>query len=825
MDGNRAPARIGASRDARAPFRAPCRATATTAPATTPRTTSAAGAVKRARCGADGDARWPARRCFTALYSKRKAGGGGKRRSSKKFADGVVISSGDGIAEVLDVQGKRIARGRGGTIVAGTTTELGAYEVEIGEEIPEADVASGVVFSRGGTAAVAPREERVEVVSGEKLGGFVAPVRGGGATSSGAKPAAPMRTVEEPLHSDVAENALVLSTRETNFYRRDVRTACPVVCDPFIAKFLRPHQRDGLKFMFECVMGLRASAHTNKAHTGCLLAHEMGLGKTLQVIALVWTLLKQSPFKRGCPTCRRVVICVPASLVGNWAAEFKKWLGPERIDPKVVEGGDKDAQKSFEEFALSSQRRYNVLITSYETLTAKSEALARANIDLLVCDEAHRLKNASQTTKGAMALSSLKCHRRVLLTGTPVQNDLDELWGVMDFACPGLMGDLSSFKTIYATPIEKAGERGAKEDVVRIGNARRDEVSKLIGPFIHSRKADEINASLLPPKTEYVVFIRLTETQRALYVEQLKAKSMQAMLGRIGKTDDAISPLSAIQTLQKLCNAAALASEAHRDDPIETSSKLCVLRSMFRALPSDERIVIVSGFTTTLDLIALLCEGEKLKYDRLQGSTPPKDRTAIVRKFNATGRILLLSTKAGGVGLNLVGANRLVLVDSSWNPAHDLQAQARIWREGQTKKCTIYRLLSTGTIEERMFQRQELKGSLARTLGFKSTSTASNGGGSSSTFTQAELRDLFSLVKDTKCDTADRIAAQPGDTPKHWCDDASLTTTDVLLLNVARLELITFVAELPSAESDTTIVCEDDDDEFSNDCPSESDGE
>jgi SNF2 family DNA or RNA helicase len=432
-------------------------------------------------------------------------------------------------------------------------------------------------------------------------------------------------------------------------------------------------------------------------------------------------------------------------------------------------------------------------------LRAQADVVARANVDLLVCDEAHRLKNATQSTKGAQALASLKCHRRVLLTGTPIQNNLDELWGVMDFAAPGLLGDLDSFRKIYSGPIEKASERGAKEEVVRIGNARREEVGRLIGPFIHSRKADEINASLLPPKTEYVVFVRLSEVQKGLYVDQLKQKSMLSMLGRIGKTQDAesISPLQAIQTLQKLCNAAALATEV--SDPVASSSKLAVLRAMFRALANDERIVVVSGFTTTLDLIAKLCESEHLKYDRLQGSTPPKERTSIVRTFNNSGKILLLSTKAGGVGLNLVGANRLVLVDSSWNPAHDLQAQARVWREGQTKPCSIYRLLSTGTIEERMFQRQELKGALARTLGFKSTSGNNNSAGSSSsTFTQAELRDLFSYVKDTRCDTADRIAAMTGETPDHWRVDASTTTTDPLLINAMRSDLISFVSELPS---------------------------
>ena len=142
---------------------------------------------------------------------------------------------------------------------------------------------------------------------------------------------------------------------------------------------------------------------------------EMGLGKTLQVIALVWTLLKQSPFKRGQPTCRRVVICVPASLVGNWGAEFQKWLGAERCEPMVVEGGDKEAKSNLQDFARPSQRRYQVLITSYETLRAQADVVAGAKVDLLVCDEAHRLKNATQSTKGAMALESLRCLQRVLL--------------------------------------------------------------------------------------------------------------------------------------------------------------------------------------------------------------------------------------------------------------------------------------------------------------------------------------------------------------------------------------------------------------------------
>lgn len=749
-------------------------------------------------------------RCYVALYAKRKAAGGGKQRSAKTFMDGIVVVDGETNAStLLDMQGKRVARANAGTVIEGTTLTIGNYEVEIADAVRKEDVDSGAAFSMsGGTLPAA-----VVVDENVKRSTFLQPTMKSmvKVTTTLSAPAAVEWQPELPLYSDTAEGALVLSTLETDFHRRDARTSCAVVCDPFVARHLRPHQRDGVKFMFECVMGLHSSVHTNKAHTGCLLAHEMGLGKTLQVIALVWTLLKQSPFKRGAPTCRRVIVCVPASLVGNWGAEFKKWLGPERVDPQLVEGGDKQAKELFQTWALPSQRRRSVLITSYETLRAQVDELVDASVDLLICDEAHRLKNATTATKGAMALHSLNCRKRILLTGTPIQNDLDEFFAVMDFACPGLLGDLVSFRKIYAIPIGKAGERGASEDAKYIGTARRSELGRLTESFIHARKADEINAGLLPPKTEYVVFIRLTPTQDEMYSSSLKKKSLQSMLGRCGKSEgDATSVLGVIQSLQKLCNAASLVEGAAvPENDIETSSKLLVLRSMFRALADDERIVVVSGFTTTLDLIATMCEAEKLTCARLQGSVPANQRSQIVKSFNSHGKILLLSTKAGGTGLNLVGANRLVLVDSDWNPANDLQAMARVWREGQSKPVSIYRFLSTGTMEERLFQRQELKGALARTLGFKSTSNASGGGksGGAMSFSQAELRDLFSYTKNTRCDTADRIIAREKDAaPEHWSNDASETTEDSLLVRALRDEKqrVSFVCQLPSTTELTT---------------------
>ena len=290
------------------------------------------------------------------------------------------------------------------------------------------------------------------------------------------------------------------------------------------------------------------------------------------------------------------------------------------------------------------------------------------------------------------------------------------------------------------------------------------------------------------------------------------------------------------------------------------SGKLAVLMSLLASLKKNnptsgksgregDRAVVVSGWTSTLDVIAAACAAAGVaKVSRLDGSVPPHRRQALVDAFNAGrgGDVFLLSTKAGGVGLNLVGANRLVLFDSDWNPANDLQALARVWREGQRKPVTIYRLLSTGTVEERVFQRQILKGAVANAVGYVSASadassgdgsrdpsgrvagTSPSGGGNPNAFSKEELRDLFTFDPGATCDTAETlrrrgescVAGEARDIPEHWrrcAGDAEGGVPDAPLAaamgldvwtpvvkteterSTARKRLVSFVCALPSS--------------------------
>lgn len=215
------------------------------------------------------------------------------------------------------------------------------------------------------------------------------------------------------------------------------------------------------------------------------------------------------------------------------------------------------------------------------------------------------------------------------------------------------------------------------------------------------------------------------------------------------------------------------------------SGKLAVLFRMLNAMKQGvDKTVIVSGFTSTLDVIADACRTRGDKFVRLDGSVPPAQRVPLVKSFNAGrgGDVFLLSTKAGGVGLNLVGANRLVLFDSDWNPANDLQALARVWRDGQKRPVTIYRLVTTGTVEEKIFQRQILKGDVASCMGYVATSAADAGAsskidGSKMSFSKEELKDLFKFQSMTKCDTVDvlkskgrqqTMTGENTEVPEHW---------------------------------------------------------
>ena len=241
------------------------------------------------------------------------------------------------------------------------------------------------------------------------------------------------------------------------------RPKVPVVIDPRLAKVLRPHQIEGVKFLYRCTTGLI----DENAH-GCIMADEMGLGKTLQCITLMWTLLKQSP-EAGMTTIQKCVIACPSSLVRNWANELVKWLGKDAITPFAVDGKASKAELTaqMKQWAIASGRSVTrpVLIVSYETLRLNVEELRDTKIGLLLCDEGHRLKNGDNQT--FTALNGLNVDRRVILSGTPIQNDLTEYYSLLHFANPNYLGTRMEFRKKFELPILR-GRDAAGSDLMTL---------------------------------------------------------------------------------------------------------------------------------------------------------------------------------------------------------------------------------------------------------------------------------------------------------------------------------------------------------------------
>ena len=399
--------------------------------------------------------------------------------------------------------------------------------------------------------------------------------------------------------------------------------------------------------------------------------------------------------------------------------------------------------------------------------------------DLLICDEAHRLKNAETATN--QALAQLDCRRRILLTGTPLQNDLDEFYAMVDFTNPMIFGTNEQFRKQYSNPILRGREPDASDAQKEKGQRCQAEMSSITNHFI-IRRTNALNAQHLPPKLVQVVCCKMTEYQQRMYKHVIEEKDQKHMLN--GKQKDV---LGYIQTLQQICNHPLLAvtpsgetdkqrsqelslylpgeaaagsgrggrvssRQAKHVDP-SWSGKMTVLHRLMKVmrLRSSERIVVVSVSTMTLDLITTMCEQEGWPTIRLDGKTSVKKRQDLVNEFNdpsSSAFAFLLSSRAGGCGLNLIGGNRLVLFDLDWNPATDKQAAARCWRDGQKRRCYTYRFLTTGSIEERIYQRQLSKEGLQNVVEDKEQINS---------LATKDLKRLFRYRGDTISDTHDQL--------------------------------------------------------------------
>lgn len=450
----------------------------------------------------------------------------------------------------------------------------------------------------------------------------------------------------------------------------------PVVIDPRLGRILRPHQVEGVKFLYRCTTGMVSE----NAH-GCIMADEMGLGKTLQCITLMWTLLRQSP-RAGKGTIDKAIVVCPSSLVRNWANELVKWLGTSAPGSLALDGkmGREEMFQAVNRWAEAKGRAIvqPVMIVSYETLRNLQELLGNTEIGLMLCDEGHRLKNADSLT--FQSLDQLKVQRRVILSGTPIQNDLSEYFSLINFAIPDILGNRNEFRKRFEIDILRGRDAEATDKEKQIGREKLQELSGIVSQFI-IRRTNDILSKYLPVKYEHVVFCNLSPFQLDLYHLFLKAPAIQKMLkGAVSQ------PLKAIGILKKLCNHPDLlnlpedleGSEEYfpegykpgdrRNVAVHLSGKMAILERFLTSIrtTTDDKIVLISNYTQTLDLFERLCRSRRWGFFRLDGTMNINKRQKLVDRFNdpeAPEFVFLLSSKAGGCGLNLIGANRLVLFD------------------------------------------------------------------------------------------------------------------------------------------------------------------
>ena len=695
--------------------------------------------------------------------------------------DGILRITG-GHAYLQDISGKDMGRTScSAPLLPGSTLSIGGKDVEVDSVLSKEDYLAGRPFLSTSRAVPTTRPQekvqvkprllstasaKVEKEEAKKTLNIAAPrtiaSQGQWKNPVLASTTLPKKAGSEPTprHDPRAPGAIIMKRPKSVPKGKQI---VDVIVDPLLTKHLRDHQREGVKFLYECVMGMRAFDGQ-----GAILADEMGLGKTLQTIALLWTLLKQNPIYEDAPVIKKALIVCPVTLINNWRKEFRKWLGNERIGVFVAD----NSRTRLTDFTMG--KSYSVMIIGYEKLRAVQEDLKKGSgIDIIIADEGHRLKTAQN--KSAQAIKSLNTSRRVILSGTPIQNDLSEFFMMVDFVNPGLLGTFKTFMKEFEAPIVKSRQPNAVRKDVEKGEARSEELATLTALFILRRTAN-ILSKYLPPKTEYILLCRPTEAQASVYQHVLASPVFQSALG------NSEASLQLITILKKVCNSPYLLSDKSRTNPEKpvgplitsvlstippqmlrsnaSSTKLRILDQLLHTLRTmtSEKIVLVSNFTSTLDLLSTLLTSLSLPFLRLDGTTPSAKRQDLVDSFNRTPAsncfAFLLSAKSGGVGLNLIGASRLVLFDVDWNPATDLQAMARIYRDGQKRPCVIYRMLMAGGLDEKIWQRQVTK------LGLASSVMEQKGGTSS--FTREELKDLFRLDEGLSCQTHDLIGCNCG---------------------------------------------------------------
>lgn len=484
--------------------------------------------------------------------------------------------------------------------------------------------------------------------------------RGGGLTC----PAVGALLIDEAERSgmSVKRDTAVQQLSDRIHNNRERRYEVP----PGLRAELRPYQREGYEWL----------ARLAEWGAGACLADDMGLGKTVQTIAL---LLARAEHGAS-------LVVVPASVVGTWKRETERFAPALNVVAVNEAGNGRQA-------AITGAGACDVVVTTYGLLTNEAETLAGREWNVIVLDEAHTIRN--RETKQSQTAMTLRGAARVMLTGTPLQNHLSELWTLFEFANPGLLGSYTQYLEKYATPIERDHDK-----------MRMQQLRTLLRPFILRRRKDDVLEEL-PEKTEITVGVELSDEERALY-ESLRRSAEQDM------EEGTMSAMQALAALTRLRLAACHPRLVDKGLDIKSSKTATFLRLADELVAGGHRALVFSQFTTHLALIREALETTGTKYLYLDGSTPIAERERLVREFqNGETPLFLISLKAGGLGLTLTGADYVIHLDPWWNPAAEDQASDRAYRIGQERRVTVYRLVAEGTIEEKILRLHGQKRSLA----------------------------------------------------------------------------------------------------------------
>ncbi|MFC3197386.1 DEAD/DEAH box helicase [Parapedobacter deserti] len=452
----------------------------------------------------------------------------------------------------------------------------------------------------------------------------------------------------------------------------DVEAIQPVAVPHGLKAVLRPYQRQGLNWL----------SFLDRFNLGGILADEMGLGKTVQVIAFM--LSQRESGRTGTD-----LVVAPATLIFNWQRELAA-LAPS-LEVLTLYGPDRPK-------SIDTINRYNVVLTSYTTLLSDVRSLKDFFFNYVYLDESQHIKNPDSQRYKAVRL--LQSRNRIAITGTPLENSSFDLYGQLSFACPGLLGDKRYFRDVYGKPIDQFKNQ-----------KRRIELQQKIQPFILRRTKADVAADL-PEKVSMVLYSEMGNEQRKVYdAYEREFREFICALSGDELDKSPIYVLRGLTRLRQICNSPALLPDGMLNTAV--SAKLELLKERIKEKSPYHKVVIFSQFVSMLHLVGDMLSSIGVRYVTLTGSTRVREEVVNTFQNDPTMRVFLVSLKAGGMGLNLTAAEVVYLIDPWWNPAVEHQAIDRVHRIGQNRKVMAYRLVTPGTVEEKVLQLQATKSALA----------------------------------------------------------------------------------------------------------------